>query len=285
MVVHFPHGGGEHKPRGAAEMAWNRGDHARKFLRADATYVENGETHKGSVTFWGEWEPPSAVTALPRTGPDEPRYLHDPFWSRPRDKSGLQNTDPLVFGERFLYSNCRQRGNRKLRRLAPGSLVLFGSTLHGEFVLDTAFVVGESEEYTRRTTRHLDVPAWTRAVVFDPLCGGEGDDTFRLYRGRRPDDGDGPYSFVPCLPYRADGSGFARPVIRLPWLNPRLTQGAGARPADARRVRDVWTEVVNQVEAAGLCLGVELAPPPQRRSTVPEQSGDGSCAPKRRRVC
>jgi hypothetical protein len=59
--------------------------------------------------------------------PGDPHWLHEPYWEVPRHRLHLQNTDPLVFGDRFLYSNCRQGRNRKLRELAPGSLVVFGS--------------------------------------------------------------------------------------------------------------------------------------------------------------
>ncbi len=72
-----------------------------------------------------------------------------PFWQVPKDGGWRQNTDPLVFGDHFLYSNCRQRQNGKMRDLAHGSLVLFGSKLGGQFVLDTLFVVdGSAAEQT-----------------------------------------------------------------------------------------------------------------------------------------
>jgi hypothetical protein len=49
-----------------------------------------------------------------------------------------------VFGETFLYSNCRQFAPDErpsiLRRLAPGSVILFGTIGH-QFVLDTALLV------------------------------------------------------------------------------------------------------------------------------------------------
>jgi hypothetical protein len=57
-----------------------------------------------------------------------------------------QNTDPMVFGDAFYYSNCRQHNWRKppnhpkpseMQNLDLGSLILFGSMVGGEFVLDT----------------------------------------------------------------------------------------------------------------------------------------------------
>ena len=105
----------------------------------------------GVVVFWGEWEPESEGEPIASTGPDGPRWIHRPYYVRPTSYPGdLQNTDPFVFGDRFLYTLCRQTkpisGHARptfLRDLAPGSLILFGSLKGGDFVLDTALVVAE----------------------------------------------------------------------------------------------------------------------------------------------
>ena len=61
MFVQFPHPGSEHKLEGP-EMGWSRRkNHARKFLKADGRYLENGTVRVGSFSFWGEWEPPSRM--------------------------------------------------------------------------------------------------------------------------------------------------------------------------------------------------------------------------------
>jgi hypothetical protein len=179
----------------------------------------------------------------------------------------LQNTDPLVFGDRFRYSNCRQTRNAALRRLPPGSLILFGSALRGAFVLDTVFVVADhGVDYRRGAPDHLDVPDWVRSVVFDPLRAAEdrGHEALRLYEGaRHADSASAPVSFVPCRPYAPGGGAFARPVIELDrrWLTPRLAMGAKATEATPDQVRAVWAAVVDQVVAAELSLGVELDVP------------------------
>jgi hypothetical protein len=175
-----------------------------------------------------------------------------------------------VFGETFLYSNCRQGRNRKLRELAPGSLVLFGSDRHGEFVLDTVFVAGDGQRFDRATSTSVEVDPWVRTVVLDPLSRSAGslDEPFRLYRGRRwADWADGSFSFVPCMPAEAAPTGFARPIIRLDrrWLTPGLRQGAKATIASDREVRDVWSQVVKQVTDTGLHLGVSFDVPPAVR--------------------
>jgi hypothetical protein len=178
----------------------------------------------------------------------------------------------MVFGERFLYSNCRQMRNRKLRELAPGSLILFGSKVHSEFVLDTVFVVGSSEPYSRHSANSIRVEPFVRAVVFDPLVrdgglreGRSPEDSFRLYRSRTYDERPGgPYSFVPCRP---DGPNvaFARPAIRLDthWIEPNLAMGAKATEASAAELVELWDQVVQQVRAQGLARGVQFEAPPE----------------------
>ena len=267
MFVQFPHPGVEHRPTGTW-MEWNRRDHARKYLIAEATYVADGRECHGPVEFWGEWEPPSRVIETLQDHPaGYPRWLHAPHWEVPRHTRLLQNTDPLVLGTRFLYSNCRQERNAKLRRLAPGSIVVFGSKLGGDFVIDTVLVVDDDSQSYRPATMLADgIEEWVKAVVFDPLVRSASREfEFRLYSGRRYSGADdAPFSFVPCLPYKGSAKGFARPALRLParWIAPKLAMGAKATPASPSELTDLWHEIAAAVTAAGLSLGVELQSPP-----------------------
>jgi hypothetical protein len=256
-------------------MDWNRRAHARKFLKATGEYVLDGQVKAGSLVFWGEWEPQSRVVRTFADGaPGHPRWLHEPYWEVLRHRLHLQNTDPLVFGDRFLYSNCRQARNRKLRVLAPGSLVVFGSKHQREFVVDTVFVVGnEAEDFIGASASEVPDDDWVRAVVFDPLGMSRkaAHQEFRLYRGRTYADApSGPFSFVPCRPYRGDGAAFARPVVRLSrrWIEPNLAMGAKATAASAAEIHELWEEIVDQVVQAELALGVRLEPPPHA-SAIP----------------
>ena len=272
MFVQLPHPGSEHQPTGLV-MEWNRGPHARKFLKASGRYVDGGAVRTGAFTFWGEWEPQSRIIeTYPRDGRGGPRWLHEPYWEVPRHRSLLQNTDPLVFGEYFRYSNCRQARNAKLRSLPPGSVILFGSRIGPEFVLDTAFVVGaDTQDYIRGESQHVVCPDWVQAVVFGPLRTSQErqTETLRLYRGRTHDEAPKcPFSFVPCRPYEVGRDAFPRPAIHLDrhWVEPNLAMGAKATSATEAELQDLWEEVVRQVVAAGLCLGVELEPPPGSRN-------------------
>lgn len=130
-------------------MGWNLGSHARKFLAATGTRIDaDGEVHDGPLAFWGEWEAPSHVIRRWDRRPGLPTVLHDPYWTRNGPDRERQNTDPWVFGDRFIYSNCKQLtptdSPSALQSLPLGSLILFGSVRAGEFVLDTVFVVGEA---------------------------------------------------------------------------------------------------------------------------------------------
>ena len=270
--VQFPHPGGEHRPKGQV-TDWNRGPHARKFLTAAGEYVLAGQLAAGPLVFWGEWEPQSRVVRTFVDGaPGHPRWLHEPYWEVPRHRRHLQNTDPLVFGDRFLYSNCRQARNRKLRELAPGSLVVFGSKHQREFVVDTVFVVGdEAEDFIGASASEVAVNELVRAAVLDPLEVGHevAHQQFRLYRGRTYAEApSGPFSFVPCRPYDDADAAFARPVLRLPsgWINPNLAMGAKATAATEAEIRELWQEIVSQVDEQGLAFGVRLDPPPHVRA-------------------
>lgn len=67
----------------------------------------------------------------------------------------LQNTDPLVFGDSFLYSNCRQGAIGRLRELRAGSVIVFGSVVSKSWVVDTVFVVGDESTLSLVHRRHL----------------------------------------------------------------------------------------------------------------------------------
>ena len=280
MFVQFPHPGPEHKPSGR-EMPWSplidargrRVQHARKFLKVGGDYLVDGALRTGPLAFWGEWEPQSRVLRG-FSNPDDgfPRWLHDPYWHRPDGVPPRQNTDPLVFGDHFLYSNCRQQQNRNLRKLAPGSVILFGSKKAGEltFVLDTVFVVGEgTDEFTVDSSEDIDCPDWVQEVVFRPLRSDPkpAAGSFSLYRSRTyQEDPVGPFSFVPCRPCKDElSSAFVRPMITLgePWLKPSHWRGARCTVASESRLTGLWDEVVRQVEQAGLALGVRLPAPPE----------------------
>lgn len=302
MVVQFPHPGREHVPRGD-EVAWNAGGHGRKFIAANGDLVnaDGRREHDVDFTCWVEWEPPSAVIHQGPADGGLPRALHRPWWTQTETNCHRQNTDPWVFGDQMLYSNCRQLGPRPhrnpsaMQRLHTGSVILFGSTINGDFCLDTAFVVATSKRLLPSNTADLDVDDAFRTCVIDTLrsacdCGGcnsctgkkrtgcnpdhgdVGDQELTLYRGATIDDPvHGMYSFVPALRTEDDPLRFARPAIELPGIvNPKSTQAARG-PNRRLPIADVvrhWTDVRAQVLRADLDLAVRIQTPERRAQTV-----------------
>jgi hypothetical protein len=268
-IVQFPHPGPERMPKPSevgAQLPWNTGDHGRKFLWALGKWTDGTTAGNGDLAFWGEWEAQSRVAALLERGPGLPRVLQQPYWQVPDSGAWRQNTDPLVFGEQFIWSNCRQQQNAKLRQVGPGSLVLFGSKVLGRFALDTMFVVAGSSSY--RPIDGLADGGALDPLVIEPLALSDKDagTTFRLYRGATPAAPvDGIFSFAPCMPFDGEHLGFARPILDLgDLLNHNLTQNARCTPATVETAGAVWRSVVEQVLAAGLMLGTSFLIPDQQ---------------------
>jgi hypothetical protein len=192
----------------------------------------------------------------------------------------LQNTDPFVFGDRFVYTLCRQwkksggvRRPTALRDLDVGSLILFGSNKNGSFVLDTVFVVGASVLHDALTwptvTRGL-VPDAYADVTLRPTYEWGGGEELRLYFGATPGDPvEGMFSFVPCAPADNADPGFVRPAIDLADLiTPALKMGAKlARDLSPDRVKAIWESVASQVLDQGLYLGTRFDVPEMRQAS------------------
>jgi hypothetical protein len=273
-IVQFPHPGGEHVPRDNL-MAWNTAPHRRKFLKNPGSIVRDDGTvvFQGPLTLWGEWEPPSTIKHRWEPEPGLPTVLHEPRWEDPGPPGRRQNTDPWVFGPNFLYSNCKQLNPTgtpsAMQRQQTGSVILFGSSRDGEFVLDTVFVVADVVVQFRPldgvpgASRAFNV-CTARSLAAEPPHISQG--TFTLFRGATPQQRvNGMFSFVPCRRWATGGCRFARPAVRLSGIiNPLSWQApSGAKmlrkPAQVARA---WADVVKQVTAAGLELGVDLLEPP-----------------------
>lgn len=270
-------------------MGWKFGDrpHDRKFLQTMGTAYD-AKTHMWHdhqvLRFWGEWEPPSRVWRLNRNYQNWglPALVHEPIWPTnppPKTESspdgiGYQNTDPMVFGDRFVYSNCRQR-SRALRSLAVGSIVLFGrgSTNLETFQLDTCLVV--EERLTMREVAHPSAYGQDllQDVVIDALgtenVGAQESylDSYVVYFGATPTR-EGlarPFSFFPAKVKVHDEDAFSKATISLTeplkdLFNPRLQQGFKATVIDESALASAWREVVRQVTEQGYLLGTNAEP-------------------------
>jgi hypothetical protein len=276
-VIQFPHPGA--LPRlESPSKPWSRSTvpHTRAFLAAKGEALESAvpdQIVRGMLHFWGEWEADATVRSA-GTGDAVQSLVQVPVLIARRDFTGLHNTDPFVFDGPFLYSNCRQRG--VLRHLDRGSVLVFGSTVHGRFLLDTVFVVAKLLVRYRARNAVTDLRAHAPAsfihAVAHPIqasagcsdsCtpGGE----YVLYEGATPTDAvDGMFSFVPAA---RSPRVFDRPGVTIPDLNPAAARNISIlyprRPVAVEHgavaeVRPYWASLVNQVLSEGLLLGTRF---------------------------
>ena len=294
--VQFPHPGGEHRPGPGGHAAWNTlaATHARGFMQTRGEWIEaDGSTRRGDVWAWGEWEAPSQLLRR-LDGPKAlgyPKYLWRPYYVIPdAGCGGLHNTDPFIFGERFLYSNCKQLSGKRIRSLARGSVVAFGSEKAGQWVLDTVLVVADFVDYTAAQAPSAlagFVPEAFLDVTGGPLadndedakcgpepdsrtsCGGgtradDQDSTLRLYRGATPEDPvHGMFSFFPAMP-GGGTRGFPRPAVHLRecCFTQNLRQGHKLTcDLDEETLQQLWEYLVAQVHDSGLVVGTHAALP------------------------
>ena len=293
--VQFPHPGTEHNSKSGC--VWNKlkNVHRRKFMQLRGDWIDrDGSTHTGGLRAWGEWEPESKLICKfsnKVTGPHHPKFLWEPYWIQKPSYSGLHNTDPFIFGDCFLYSNCGQTAEKKrgLKHLSRGSVIAFGSgkKIDGErkWMLDTVLVVRDYLDYGMREARTVLkdwAPCTFLQVVGGPLIDNEHKNCnpkprvacaptgtqLRLYQGATPDNRiNGMFSFFPAMPDGGNAS-FPRPVVDLPnrYFNPsnwQAPKGHGSE-LELEDVRGLWDKLVAQVRCAGLVLGTRAALPERR---------------------
>lgn len=256
-ILQLPHPGGEHAAKVNNEWIRNDARHGRRFMLGQGS-VANPElkgTSLAEFAFWGEYEAICEVQASYQSvtqGNGHPKRLWKPKGT-PQNVADLMNTDPNVFGDHFRYAICNQRSNES-RNLEPGSLIMFGSTLGGVFVLDTLMVVKDAtphnqslykeakldpelfpEYYMQLTMRSIYERSTTSCLTKkeqDILSCTYLNGSYKMYRGVRYEDREdfnGMFSFVPC---RVKTPGmetadlpFSRPKIELP-----DTVGCGGKP-------------------------------------------------------
>lgn len=250
LLVQFQHNGSEHKCGfGDHIKKWNTGEHARKFIRVKGKYLSDLTSHEKNdeLMFWGEWEAESIFEKIKCNEKQEagyPKYIHKPV-VKITNELGLQNTDPYVFGDNFIFSCCKQQSFKQLRHLQPGSIIVFGSKLDNKFVIDTVFVIKDGQDYNINNIKSLDVSrtfyeATLKRIFIDDMiklgiidsenavedkvdsgkscinkfetCLNDNKLQFRLYKGVSYEEKDkfkGMFSFFPCKQFKED-EGFKR---------------------------------------------------------------------------
>ena len=298
-VVQFIHPGKEHKMSKEEEKCgiknWipKNKRHERNFLKIKGKYINNPddeEIKEDEIVFWGEWEAEAKkVTKISQSEQNFPEYIYHPLYIQKtnKDYSRLQDTDPFVFGNMFLYSICQQyRKDKKtnrykptlLRNLEKGSLILFGSCVNKKFVIDTVFVVKDyvdhnKDNYVEKIKEKLPEEVWEvyKEVTLSPIYQFKKtkDREYRLYIGATfKDKYEGMFSFFPCKPFKECAEGFKRPEIKInDIINPKLSQGfKKSCKNDLEKIKKIWDEVVKQVLKNGLKLGISAELPEKLKS-------------------
>lgn len=288
--IQFPHPGQEQTYARGCKWSCNGYPHRRKFMQLHGKWIDeitwrsggNGTKCCAPLWAWGEWEPESKrLCKLNASDQQYPNHLWEPYYIHKPNCRGLHNTDPFVFGDKFLYSNCRQTSIPGLRQLDRGSVIAFGSgkQVNGErkWMLDTVLVVNDFIDYEADNAR-IDLKGWVPDTFHDvtgsPLSDNPRDEDsspgtcipgagpFRLYCGATPADRvEGMFSFFPAMP-GTGSEGFPRPFIDLgdeyfDCFNPsnwRAVKGLRVEPTIAG-VRKMWNCIVEQVLSKGCVLG------------------------------
>lgn len=259
-TVKFLHPGAEwtsRLDRGVAPWALVDAGHTRRYLQAPGQFLRklDGPLEDGPIGFWGEYEAPTAFERLAhKPAPGLPEFVQTPVpLAQVQRPVGALNTDPLVLGSYWVYSNCQQRSRPSLRRLGRGDVIIFGS-LKRSYVIDTVFVVAEAIRFVggqARGTVGDRVPQYAHYLVLDLLWPGD----YTLYLGATYEKPvDGRFSFVPAVPAAERPAGFARPAAP-PSLQSR--QGQGIKIIDGSH--DHWRALAQAVVGQGLCLGVSAS--------------------------
>lgn len=264
----FNHPGGERVLSSSEIMKgialWNSGKHSRKYVEVDGEYLSslNSTQVKARLGFWTEWEAASSFKKNNNTLSGFPLYIHTPLKPVNPNSNKLLNTDPCVFGDYFLYSNCQQytcQGKQAtvLQNLEPGDVIIFGSYVSGHFVVDTVFVIKDVITINRRQVNSKSVqqvPLWYYDLTLNFLAL-----THKLYIGATSSQPfSGMFSFFPSVTVSQMPSGFSRPVV-LNQYNKGRFRGFKYKGLDAPKI--LWNQVVQETLSAGLKLGVSAEAP------------------------
>ena len=299
-IIQFMHPGVERQPSrvcpwgrfvpdsepGYYRCGWAKENHARKFLSVIGRYYDEEKKQESSLQslrVWCEAEWDTKVRTLNPVSEDAPRWEHFFLPARPNCPTGGINTDPYIFGEQFVYTNCRQQRSPLLRNLNAGDMILFGSLKHlnGEerfsFLLDTVFIVSSESTFLE------DLPSapltsclsdWYRHAVLVPLCSSSSqnkkscakdDYNYRLYLGasfQKPFDGM--FSFAPI---RLENS-YPRMVLNSLSVSPGVDcirrDLLGCTPFCQTEVPDVkpyWKKLMQECKRQGYVPGTFFQEP------------------------
>lgn len=298
QIIEFLHPGGEYKPKSRGQdphVIWDNDpqrlsgirrwnclqNHKRKFMRSNGTYVNDiaSPTQDGQFAFWGEWEAQSTFRLTGRKRHESPYCVHEPILDLNSTDERKHNTDPYVFGDYFWYTNCRQNRNGVLTRLAPYSLVLFGSRKGSKgnrnFYLDTVFIVGKA--FQNPVPDHLidEASEQLKCANFchDNLSRSSEKSYLIFYKGLMKKESPRFFSFVPGKPFAgSEPQPHERPVLA-PYDDFGLRRGQTMGCARLFRgkqingtlpetfVREYWAKIAGHCIAQGFSLITSIKEP------------------------
>ena len=331
-VVFFTHPGNEHsiKEKQSGVFDWNTNRHARKFLKANGEYIsrlsndQESELHSGDILFWGEWEQPSNYTTINKSNDEMlPRRIHEPIstknpvWDMLANKDefeedlfietcrtflgGKQNTDPYVFGDRFMYCCCKQAktlnngtiSEQVTNDLNRGDIIVFYSyTNEDDYIchIDTVFVVGglivkgNYEELWPTLYRSGKITDRYLMSSILPVCYGNQEDladgksindqiaNYSLYYGASyydpvVFDGKKYFSYFPCRKAEEYPQGFARYKHEAFDKHPSTTkekwrpQYLSINHYNQKGIYDFWQALTDDILANKYMLGIKANEP------------------------
>ncbi len=281
------HVGGRYTRSGV--MSWKPGNsqHDRKFMLTRGSVLDwdtRRDRRSTDIVFWGEWEGPS-VFWKPDDSPGKPiaSIIHAPFRPTSCPSEPVQNTDPMVFGDAFIYSNCLQQAYVSLRTLSSGSIILFGrhSRADGQsaFSLDTCLVIDRVETLVPRPfVRQSYGRDLLADAVLSPLHTEGADNDFTVYFGSsRVGGGTAPFSFFPARAMSEADQLFPRPRLSPSGplqgvISSDNMQGIKVAVVSIPKRDAIWEEVASQVAQQGCALGYRADPPPLLDSASAESA-------------
>lgn len=247
-AIQFLHPGKTIWDRNEKAWDWNSKEHVRRLFKNEISFVDKDGryTEKSEGYFWGEWE---ATHETYSEGNWRITSIKTPVFNglvSQKRKCSVScsegdprlNTDPYVFGDFFIYSNCQQSHYPKLRNLEENDLILFGSHQGGFFILDTVFVVDRQLDEKELDDCSLCFQNVTRNLVANGV----------YYKGKTYKKGSKePFSFFPC-----SDRPFERPRILLDGIS---QQRRGIHYLKAFSAVNYW-EKVKEIVEKDYCLGV-----------------------------
>jgi hypothetical protein len=256
-------------------LPWRSGVHKRKFIASEGKFIsENGDCSDGKFAFWGELESPTSFIKTNLNSP-YPFAVHTPLKSNfPKGGQGLLGTDPNVFGNFFTYSNCKQDSCKSLKELEEWSILLFGSQVNEKFCLDTCFVVDKSFNWAISDSCSVFNDPFYNEVTFKPMHANTNScsknkscspgNEYVAYKAKMFSESQNElYSFVPCKKVNDDLNSycFKRPIIDLGEINHFSGRNIKITKSNKENVLGIWKNVVKQIRAQNLLLGVYAKTP------------------------